>query len=398
MNNLSTKEIVEYLKNEHQPLEYNFSMNKSPKVITLTGANGFLSSYLLGFLCNLKEVEKIYCLVRNQSSFKFNNPKVIPISYNGESSFSLENNSLHQILSETDCFIHCAAQVHNIKSLASLYNSNVALSHAILNKIKNLNLKLSFHLISTLSVFASSTYKTDEYAQENYQKSFVSNEQLIPNDEYRIIGGYAQSKWLSEYIFSQTNAHIIRLGLLTPSYEKPIFNSNEFLPMLIDLLGKVKSIPYETEEEFSKNSKAICVDITPVDYAAKFISDLISSKYSFTYQKNDENYISHIANHTSLNLYQIVNILESYHQTKFSRVSKEQWMEKLNFLKLGTIEQKLLNNTFFRTNLLESNFKYFNIDLFQSSLYNWDYANKAGAIAQPSIIFHKYVEDYYVSN
>lgn len=396
MNNLTTAQILSYLKNEHQALEYQFSMNKTPKTIMLTGANGFLSSYLIPYLCSLDEVETIYCLVRNSSNFDSSHSKVKVVPYIGSESFQLDNHSLDSLLLKTDCFIHCAAKVHNIKNIHSLYDANVELSYLILQKIKHLKLSLSFHLISTLSVFASSSNHIDNYLKDSFHQEFVKNKQINPSEDYSIIGGYAQTKWLSEYLYSKTNAHIIRLGLLTPSYDNPVFNPNEFFTMLINLINKVGIVPHETKKAFENNTKNILVDITPVDFAAKFISKLISSKYQFPYQVNNQNYISHIANHNPLSLFQMVNIIDEHNIIKLFKTRKEEWEDKISELKLGSIEKKLLTHTFFRETLLESDLKYFNIDLFQTSLYNWSYANKAGEMPTSAAIFHKYLKDYHV--
>ena len=396
MNILSTNQLVNILKNDHQPLEYHFSMNKTPKSIMITGANGFLAQQLISKLISLVEVETIYCLVRDISNFSLSHSKIHPIKYLGLESFELNNHDIDDYLNKTDCFIHCAAQVHNIKSVNSLYQSNINFSYQILNKIKDMKLSLSFHLISTLSVYASSANGLDKYEHNQFEKEDAPNQLIIPNDNHKIIGGYAQSKWLSEYLFSNTNAHIIRLGLLTPDYHNPKFNENEFLTMLTQLIIKTGAIPFESDEEYYHISKNTLVDITPVNFAAQFISDLISSRYQTPYKEKTIPSISHIANHISMSLFQMTNIIQEYSNIKLFNFRKDKWFEHLNELGLSTIEKKLLEQTFFRNEVSQSNYKYFNIDLFQSSLYNWSQSNKAGDLPTSPHIFHQYLKEHYV--
>lgn len=395
MNLLSTKQLIEQLK-EHHPIDFHFMMNKSPKVIMITGANGFLAQHLLSQLCLLPEVETIYCLVRNLSKFSFYHAKIQPVQYDGEESFHINRHEIDSYLKQTDCFIHCAAEVHNLKKLSSLYNANVAFSYHILNKIKHLNLSLSFHLISTLSVYASSSNGVTQYTNDNINKENAYNQLLPINEQHQIIGGYAQSKWLSEYIFSKTNAHIIRLGLLTPDFHNPKLKDDEFLTMLIKLIIKVGSIPFETDVEYYQSSRNTLVDITPVDFAAKFITEMISSRYQFTYKKETSPYISHMANHISMSLFQMTNIIQEHYNIKLFNCRKSEWLESLEKLELGSLEKKLLMQTFFRDELLSNDFKYFNIDLFQSSLYDWSQCNKSGDMPTSSNIFHEYLKDYHV--
>lgn len=396
MNILNTYDISFNFEHKNKVIEYEFSMNKNPKIIMITGANGFLSSHLLENLSKLNEVEKIFCLVRDESSMNYQHEKIQVVKYAGIESFSLDNHELDEYLNITDSFIHCAAAVNNIKNFNSLYCSNVEFSQSILRKIKSMKLSLAFHLVSTLSVYASSFNNIEQYNSDQFNIQSPENLLIPTNKNYNIVGGYAQTKWLSEHVFSKTNAHIIRLGLLTPSYKEPQFKNNEFITQIIKLLIKTKSIPYENRKQFEKIAKKTLVDITPVDLASQFISDLISSRYQFAYKTEVTPFISHIANHESLSLFQMKNIIEETKKFRFVYNNEHEWKILLDKLNISNLEQKLLKHTFFRNELIKQNLKYFNIDLFQSSLYDWGAYSKAKEMPTSSSIFYKYLKEFNV--
>lgn len=393
---MNTKELLTQLKTEHQPIEYQFSMNKAPKVVMITGANGFLAQHIIKELVLNPEVEKIYGLVRSlpisEASY-FQHIKVEYLPYNGMGSFDVENSSLDNYLQETTCFIHNAATVHNLKKLSSLYDSNVAFTSNIIRKISSLNLNLSFHYISTLSVFASSNQFLNDYSQDYkdiYPPHFVYPRPVFINNEYQIIGGYAQSKWLSEYVLSKTNCNIIRPGLITPHSEDPIFNEHEFITVFLNLLLTDPIVPFENMEQLKENTQFTKVDITPVNYISHTIAHILSSKHWFNPQQT--NHFTHLANHEPVSLWQIINRFNTVSSQKTIQcVGYQLWQEQIS--KLKTTSQVLLRKAYFRKELLNCSEIEFNCDLFQTSLYNWSNGNLMGGIPPSVDIIEIYLKE-----
>lgn len=384
---MNTIDILKHLKEEHSPISYEFAMNKFPSVIMITGGNGFLASYLIKELSNRKDVTTIYALVRNNKNY-INDEKIKYIEYKGSSSFV--GNELDDLMKKTDCFIHCAAEVNNIKKLSAMYDVNVEFTHNILNKISELKLKCSFHYVSTLSVFASSNLHIKEYLKKAEDRLvYLPPEQVEISQDYEIFGGYAQTKWLSEYILSKTNANIFRLGLITPDSENPVFNENEFLTKILNKLISEPFVPFINKEELFKNTCSTRVDITPVNYASKFMSDIIFKNY-YVIKENNVNY-TNIANHMSVSLWQIYNRLSDIcGKNHIKYLDKAKYLEKISDWK--KIDKRVFENAFYRENIVYNGEMNFNCDLFQTSLFDWSYKNKSGNMPISIDIIDKYLE------
>ncbi|MBK9280788.1 MAG: SDR family oxidoreductase [Candidatus Obscuribacter sp.] len=124
-----------------------------------------------------------------------------------------------------------------------------------------------FTYASTLSVFVS----TDQNHGRLLESDDLSRTRLI-------WGGYAQSKWLAEVLLRKLGKRglplsIYRLGLITGDTTNGIMADSDFLTMFLNGLRSMNTIPQEC---LSDKAEQVCVDITPVDYAATGMSRLIT--------------------------------------------------------------------------------------------------------------------------
>ena len=352
--------------------------NKSSDIshTLITGANGFLALFLIEQLVGDEKVKKISCFVRNIEKFKKEKEK-LGLSFSEEKiKFIIFDNFFEQpdpdkisYLETVTQFIHNAAQVHNLKNANQLWDSNITLTLNFLSLWQQTKHDASFHLISTLSVFASSLTEPLDLKEE---RKIITENCLAPDSKTMLVGGYAQTKWICEFLLSQyENSHIIRLGLLTPSTTNSIFRENEFLTDFLNLIQNLDYLPYKNAHDYKLYACDIFVDLSPVNEVAYNIIKLLGNKK-----------ILHIANSQSLNLYSIAPGNKPY-------LSNEDWEHHIDFLKISKINKILLKNSFLRHQHLFKNISYFNLDLFQSTRHDW--SNNSAIMSKPQSILKHYL-------
>jgi len=183
---------------------------------------------------------------------------------------------------------HCAAAVNLLEPLESLAETNIGGCQRML-ELMSIGVKKELHYASTLSVFVGS----------NAQGRMYEDDELTSSTH--LYGGYAQSKWAAEKLLRQCPEKLgmvffYRPGLLIGSNKK---NSEDWINLYIrSLLDNV-----ETPEP---GSPELCVDLTPVDYAAAAIAhiSLLKNKNSTTF---------HIANAQAATMYELHEIVRCFH-------------------------------------------------------------------------------------
>lgn len=329
MNNFSysTKELTDIVGYVNLGMDTE-KINNDIKSIGITGASGFLGLHLISQLVEIQTISKIKCFIRSKETFN-NRKSLFELNFNEDKlEFHFEFNE--ENTKDLSVFIHSAAQVHNIKKLSGLYLDNVELTKKVVEQVS-----CPIIYISTLSIYASSNVN-----------GFHLPQPCEPSENHLLYGGYAQSKWLGEYLISQrTDSKIIRLGLLTPSSINPVIQKNEFFSLFLQLL---KNHPYYPED-----IETSLVDISPVDLAANKIIEAMNSHQKY----------SHIANKKSTSILDFINVLN------LKPVTKKYWEE--NTEKLKRIEKILLSYAYFKSHSLKKYPEYFNIDLFQTTEHNW---------------------------
>ncbi|MEA5498671.1 thioester reductase domain-containing protein [Limnoraphis robusta Tam1] len=287
LNNQNQQKItLDYLKAEATLDESIYPQNyvivgNQPKTILLTGATGFLGSFLLNELLHKTEA-KIYCLVRSEQpeltedklknvlksaslwdeSFK---PRIIPIRGDlSQPIFGLSSEQFQQLADEIDVIYHNGAWVHHASPYSLLKQTNVLGTQEILRLACQSKTK-PVHFISSVSVFNFNEYSQVKVINE--QDDLEIGE--VPN------GGYSQSKWVAEKlvkIAAQRGlpSSIYRIGPISGSSQTGYFNNNDFLYRL--MLGYIQ-LGSAPEGE-------MLLDIIPVDYASKALVHL-SQKQEF---------------------------------------------------------------------------------------------------------------------
>lgn len=322
-----------------------FLSNNKIEHIGITGASGFLGLHLLDHLTKNKQVKSISCFIRSKEMFNHRKNQ-FQLNFSEEKlKFYFDINK--ENTTELSQLIHCAAEVDNIKSLNLLWKNNIEYTDYIYN---NANCPITY--ISTLSIFASSNIYGDHNPLSN-----------PPSQSHQIYGGYAQSKWLGEFLGKDLkDFKIARLGLLTPNTKNPTISHNEFFTKFIHLQKIFPYYPTHFENSF--------VDITPVNLAVEQIIQFISS---------DEKII-HIANCKPTS-----NSTFIQHFNLFP-MDNHAW--KLAINKFSKIDYTLLFFAYHKSLAIKNYMKHFNIDLFQTTGHNWN-----GSIQTPDLI--KYLAEIY---
>lgn len=277
-----------------------------PDAILLTGATGFLGSYLLHELLQ-KTQAKIFCLVRAESrdeGRKRLQKKLEAYSlWNGEQAdrivpvigdFSLTRLGLsgqdyEDLAQKVDVVYHNGAWVSDIFSYATLKATNVLGTQEILRLAIQKKLKI-VHYISSIAVFPLAGYKETKVVRE---------EDDLDHGE-RLYGGYAQSKWVAEKLVSIARSRglpvtVYRPGLISGHSQSGLCETDNLMCTVIKGCVQFGSVP-DVES---------MVDLTPVDYVSKAIIHL-------SRQRESLNKVFHLANPRPTYWSQIVNWIRSF--------------------------------------------------------------------------------------
>lgn len=246
-----------------------------PAHLFLTGATGFLGSFLLHELLEQTPAD-IHCLVRCstveegkkrilktlETYIPGSNPprsRIIPVPGDlSQPLFGMASAEFQALASQVDCVYHCGAAVSWISPYSRLKPGNVfgtqeALRLACQGKVK------PFHYISSISVFP---LVTDGEAK-------VVNEQDSLDHGGILYGGYTQSKWVAEKLVTTARsrglpAAIYRPGLITGHSRTGAWNTDDILCKMLKSWIELRTAP----------DLDAGTDMTPVDYVSKAIIHL----------------------------------------------------------------------------------------------------------------------------
>ncbi|KYQ91787.1 hypothetical protein DLAC_07582 [Tieghemostelium lacteum] len=258
----SIKELKEYLKFKNNNLQLKTNVDSTDgKCIIITGSSGNLGGDILHSMINSMEYKeyKFILPIRDIKKQSNDNNRVMYI----KADLSLDNFGLSEIewdglRSKTKILIHCAAKVDMTLPLELLYNDNVKSIYNILSFITNNTSIKQFHYISTLSTVLSNS--SNWLNKTNLQ--IVLNQSILNtnDDEGYIYGGYAQSKWLGEYVLLSGIDSLNKDIKVTVHRPGMIISNNrlDYLSRLLDtckLLTRYPIIPDNVNTDITPISK-----------------------------------------------------------------------------------------------------------------------------------------------
>ncbi len=365
---------------------------KPSKNIFVTGSNGFLASRLIYQLLEKNDVN-IYALVRAKNEQEGLSRLTQALNNQG---LSLSEKKLNQItiicgdlslpnmgirtekwksLSQNiDTIIHSGAIVNMTASFNDLSAVNIDGTKEVM-KLALAGQHKKLHYMSTLSVFVS----TD-------QNTGVLKESDRLENTKKIYGGYAQTKWASEYFLhlipsEVCDISIYRLGLITGDTKIGHASKTDFLALFVKGLIELNTVVQHP------NLDTIKVDVTPVDYACDVLNTLITK----TQKESSEHKIYHIANQDGFSLSQFLSVLARIGHN-INVVSVKDWQQKIEERKQKgfSLEEAAayfaISRTLPNTEILE---RHKAMDLFQATHVVFDQENTKQALGENVIAIPK---------
>ncbi|NBD34147.1 MAG: amino acid adenylation domain-containing protein [Cyanobacteria bacterium] len=264
----------------------NWAKVESPSAIFLTGATGFVGSYLLSELLQQTNAD-VYCLVRyrpgessrerlkhqlqSQALWQENfRHRIMPVVGNLEQPLlGLSEEQFQDLAHCINVIYHNGAWVNFVYPYSQLRAANVQGTQEVLRLASCAQTK-PVHFVSTLSVFP------DCYADQG-----LVLETDIPHFEHELQTGYDQSKWVAETLIRQAQGRglpitIYRLGTLLGNSQTGLTKKkNDFFWSFIRGCVQLGAVPLLTRN----------INLTPVDYITQAMVSLsqTSSQWGQTF-------------------------------------------------------------------------------------------------------------------
>lgn len=300
-------------------------INKFPKAILLTGANGFLGVHILKDLL-LSCDAKVYCLVRSQvnqsgdqrltEALADNNllhllekyaPRITILSGDlSQPKLGLSDELYESLTQEVDSIYHNGAHVHHVYNYERLYHTNVQstielIKLACAHRLKRIN------YISTISIAPR------KKAHAVYPEEFLDPSRLAFKDKT----GYEQTKMVSESLLTQAKdrgipVNIYRPGWIIGSTDTGISSTdNNHLLLLMKSCIQIKAAPIIK----------VGLYVAPVNFVSKCV---VASSLKFTH----DNLMLHLSNKNKVDFLSIIKQLIGLGY-QIDLISVEEWHEKL---------------------------------------------------------------------
>jgi amino acid adenylation domain-containing protein/thioester reductase-like protein len=280
-NNILDLSTEAVLDSEIQPQSLAFDDVSEPKCIFLTGATGFIGTYLLYELLQCTTAD-IYCLVRTPNpdegkkrlrtklesyslwNESFSSRIISVVGDLSQPRLGITAAEFQNLASCIDVIYHNGALVNFIYPYSTLKPANVTATEEVLRLASQIKVK-PVHFISTLSVFDLSQYSQNQIILESDSL----------NKSQGLIGGYAQSKWVAEKLIMIARERglpvcIYRLGHVSGHSKTGVGNTSDWLSIMIKGCIQLRMFP-EVE---------MMIEMMPVDYVSQAIIAISQVKSS----------------------------------------------------------------------------------------------------------------------
>ena len=290
--------------------------------IFLTGATGFLGSFLLAELLQQTEAD-IYCLVRADSEEEgkqkieqslvnyllwqdsFSARIISVVGDLSQACLGLSAVKFQSLARSLDSIYHNGAWVHHAMPYSSLKFANVLGTQEVLRLASTEKIK-PVHYISTISVFSGDNNSTSQIISETAKiDDFAAPE-----------GGYVQSKWVADKLVNLGRDRglpvtIYRPGGISGDTTTGVFNPNDFLYRLLIGCIELGAIPQGD----------VLDSLMPVDYVSRAIVNI-------SLQPESLGKAFHLVSRDRLNFSIFTNLIRDFGY-QLQEVNEKQWQAKL---------------------------------------------------------------------
>ncbi len=247
-----------------------------PREILLTGATGYLGSYLLAALLK-KTTATINCLVRGRDGADARQRLVSSLKHYdlwrdehedrirvlcgdlGQPNFGLDGADWDTLASDVDVIYHNGAHVNFVYPYSALRQANVEGTRRVLQLATTTRVKAIHHISTIDSLLATHT-----------PRPFVENDAPLENP-VGVPGGYTGTKWVAEKLMNVAMSRglpvsIYRPGLILGTIDTGVTQTSDYL--LVALKG---FLPMGMVPEYPR-----IFDTVPVDYVGNAIAEISS--------------------------------------------------------------------------------------------------------------------------
>jgi thioester reductase-like protein len=238
--------------------------------ILLTGATGFLGAHLLHDLCRLTSAT-VYCLVRADDpaearfrlednlaryiDFSLPAGRVVPVIGDlAKPRLGLSADSFDRLSLDVDAIFHNGAMLNHLAPYERLNAANVISTIDLLRLAGSKKPKWMYYVSSMIAA-----------TERDHEGNLL--EQLPAGDPFEISGGYAQSKWVSEYLLGQAGLRGFGVTVYRPGIIGGRRDSGAWAVAHDHLLLLLKSC----QQMGCAAESSLTVDLTPVDYVSEAI-------------------------------------------------------------------------------------------------------------------------------
>ncbi|GAM29191.1 hypothetical protein SAMD00019534_123670 [Acytostelium subglobosum LB1] len=308
-------------------------IKNSGNCVFLTGATGFLGSFLLFELITKPSVESVLCLVRSVTSEQeaFNKlvqtltvkyrlditeeqkKKIVPVLGDLElPRFGLSEEEFISMANRIDFTIHNGAIVNMLIPYPNMRAANVGAVQEVLRLACSGEHIINTSIISTIGTFTDRHYTITENAEPTMERIDHMN-------------GYNQSKLVAEQLVYEAKRRglpliLYRPGTIFAHTGTGIDNDNDFVSMTIRGIISMGACPVMFKEGEG------LFNLSPVDWVSSSIVGLSLQADLYNEAGKSKPNVFHMVNETSVSLDDVCSAI----QPPLERCSFVQWRDKLD--------------------------------------------------------------------
>jgi L-aminoadipate-semialdehyde dehydrogenase len=344
----SLDELIQQLPEKYQSADGEALASAEQLTIFLTGATGFLGSYLVRdvldrtarsvkLIAHVRGVkDPSAALARLQRSLQsyglwkdeWTGRVSAVVGDLSKPQLGIDDATWQTLAQEVDVVIHNGATVHWVKRYQDMMASNV-LSTVDAMRLCNEGKPKSFSFVSSTSVLDTDHYIHLSDTQTSTGQGAIMEEDDMSGSRNGLGTGYGQSKWVSEQLVREAGKRgllgsVVRPGYILGDSETGVCNVDDFLIRMLKGCFQLSSRPHIINT----------VNAVPVNHVARVV---VASALNPLAPGGV--HVVHVTAHPRLRMSEYLSILEYYGYTT-PEVAYDAWKEDLEkFVSAGALEK-----------------------------------------------------------